>query len=162
MRGRYFVLSDGEIKYYKTEKAAHLSNIDSLKSIRLEHVIAAIANPRHTDMFIIDLGLERKVKLQARGEQERDAWVAAIEAAKLRAWNSQERPPPEVIRELRCSVPRSSSSEPLQVPVAPPLPTPGLPTPLRSGVRGASGRASQFHTELLHSAGRQQGCCCMS
>lgn len=58
----YFVLSGGELKYYKTEKAAHLSNADSLKAIRLEHVLAASANPRHADMFIIDLGLERKVR----------------------------------------------------------------------------------------------------
>lgn len=87
---RYFVLSGGELKYFKTEKAAHVSNADSLKSIRLEHVLAATVNPRHTDMFIIDLGLERKVKLQAGSEAERDSWVAAIEAAKLKAWSTQE------------------------------------------------------------------------
>ena len=86
----YFVLSGGELKYYKTEKEAHLSNADSLKAIRLEHVLAATMNPKHPDMFIIDLGMDRKVKLQAGSESERDLWVAAVEASKLKAWSRQE------------------------------------------------------------------------
>ena len=62
---RYFVLGGGGLRYYKTEKAAQSSSADSLKAIRLEQVLWATPNPRHDDMFIIDLGQERKVKLQA-------------------------------------------------------------------------------------------------
>ncbi|KAL1511342.1 hypothetical protein AB1Y20_006145 [Prymnesium parvum] len=87
---RYFVLSGGELKYYKNEKLAGLSNSEPLKSIALSHVLCATVNPKHNDMFVIDLGLERKVKLQANSEPERDAWVAAIEEAKLKAWSAQE------------------------------------------------------------------------
>jgi len=86
---RYFVLRDGGLSYYKTEKAASLSNAESLKSIRLEQVLGASSNPRHHEMFLIDLGQERKVKLQAATKDERDAWVAAIEAAKVKAWAKQ-------------------------------------------------------------------------
>ena len=53
-------------------------------------VHCAAANPKHATMFVVDMGVERKVKLQAATERERDAWVAAIEAAKLRAWAAQE------------------------------------------------------------------------
>mmetsp|Transcript_51950 Transcript_51950/g.86159 ORF Transcript_51950/g.86159 Transcript_51950/m.86159 type:complete len:112 (+) Transcript_51950:220-555(+) len=68
---RYFVLSSGELKYYKTEKQAALSNSEPLKSIALAHVHSAVINPRHADMFVIDLGAERKVKLQAADERGR-------------------------------------------------------------------------------------------
>ena len=87
---RYFVLGGGELRYFKSEKAASLSNAESLKAIRLDQVLGAAPNPKHLDMFLIDLGQERKVKLQAANERERDAWVAAIEAAKLRAWAAAE------------------------------------------------------------------------
>ena len=66
-----------------------MSNGESLKSIRLEQVLWATVNPRHPDAFVIDLGHERKVKLQAANEAERDAWVTAIEAAKRKASASQ-------------------------------------------------------------------------
>lgn len=160
---RYFVLSAGELKYYKTEKAAHLSNAESLKAIRLEHVIAATANPRHADMFIIDLGLERKVKLQAGSEQERDAWVAAIEAAKLKAWNSQEENAfRQVVQETRRPGGGSGSRE------IPQMPAPQAAA-FPNGSREPSNRQShadpgnaQFHAELLRSPGRKQGCCIIS
>ena len=87
---RYFVLSDAELKYYKTEKAAASSDAEPLKSIAMAQVLAAVVNPRHADMFVVDLGAERKVKLQAADEAERDAWVSAIEKAKLRSWKAQE------------------------------------------------------------------------
>ena len=87
---RYFVLSDAELKYYKTEKAASSSDAEPLKSIAMAQVLAAVVNPRHADMFVVDLGAERKVKLQAADEAERDAWVNAIEKAKLRSWKAQE------------------------------------------------------------------------
>ena len=87
---RYFVLSDAELKYYKTEKAAASSDAEPLKSIAMAQVLAAVVNPRHADMFVVDLGAERKVKLQAADEAERDAWVNAIEKAKLRSWKAQE------------------------------------------------------------------------
>lgn len=149
------MLSGGELKYYKTEKAAHMSNADSLKAIRLEHVIAANVNPRHADMFIIDLGLERKVKLQAGSEQERDAWVAAIEAAKVKAWSSQEENAyNQVVRGAG-----SSTSGP-QVAASPAAPFGS------SGSREASGRNSynetQFQAELLRNPGQKQGCCLIS
>ena len=79
---RYFVLSGGELRYYKTEKAAHTSNGEALKAISLEQVVSASVNPRHPDSLVIDLGQERRVKLQAASEAERDAWVAAVLAAK--------------------------------------------------------------------------------
>ena len=68
---RYFVLGEGELKYYKTEKLAGLSSSEPLKSIPLSQVLCATVNPRHADMFVVDLGLERKVKLQASSEAER-------------------------------------------------------------------------------------------
>ena len=68
------MLTDGELKYYKTEKLAFLSNSEPLKSIALSQVLCATLNPRHVDMFVVDLGLERKVKLQASSEVER--WAA--------------------------------------------------------------------------------------
>lgn len=68
------MLSDGELKYYKSEKAAASAGPgDSLKSISLAQVHAAMPNPRHADMFIVDLGLERKIKLQAATAPERCA-----------------------------------------------------------------------------------------
>ena len=163
---RYFVLSGGELKYYKTEKAAHMSNAESLKAIALEHVLAATANPRHVDMFIIDLGLERKVKLQAGSEQERDAWVAAIEAAKLKAWSSQEQSAfNQVVQESkRTPTNGSSSSAPGGRPAVEPQ-TPAAPaTPFAPASREGSGRAShvQIHAELLRTPGRKQGCCIIS
>ena len=84
------MLSDAELKYYKTEKAAASSDAEPLKSIAMAQVLAAVVNPRHADMFVVDLGAERKVKLQAADEAERDAWVNAIEKAKLRSWKAQE------------------------------------------------------------------------
>ena len=81
---RYFVLSGGELRYYKSEKTANMSNGESIKSISLEQVLCATVNPRQPEAFVIDLGHDRKVKLQAASEAERDEWVAAIEAAKSR------------------------------------------------------------------------------
>jgi len=87
---RYFVLGGGELKYYKTEKQASTSDSEALKSIAMSSVHSASANPRHADMLVIDFGGERKVKLQAADERERNAWVAALEQAKLKAWSDQE------------------------------------------------------------------------
>lgn len=85
---RYFVLSGGTLSYFKTEKAAHMSNSESLKAISLEQVLFATVNPRLPESFVIDLGQERKVKLQAASEAECAAWVSAIEAAKLKHGSS--------------------------------------------------------------------------
>ena len=84
------MLADGELRYFKDQKAASLSNSVPLKSISLSAVHCAAANPKHANMFVVDMGVERKVKLQAATERERDAWVATIEAAKLRSWAAQE------------------------------------------------------------------------
>jgi uncharacterized membrane protein YgcG len=128
---RYFVLSGGELKYFKTEKSAHLSNADSLKAIRVADVRSAMGNPRHADMFVIDLGLEKKVKLQASTEQERDAWVAAIEAAKLKAWSRQEQEEyNEVLQGVRNSTPPTTS------------PAQGRPSERSSGGGGGGGGGS--------------------
>ena len=53
---RYFVLSDHQLKYYKTEKDAASSSAEPLKMIALVNVQCAAPNPKHTDMFLIDLG----------------------------------------------------------------------------------------------------------
>jgi len=87
---RYFVLADHQLKYYKTEKDAASSSADPLKMIALASVHCAAPNPKHADMFVIDLGAERKVKLQAASEEDRDAWVAALEQSKVEAWSKQE------------------------------------------------------------------------
>ena len=68
---RFFVLSGGELKYFKNEKDAFLSNSQALKAIPLHEVLCAIVNPKHHDMFVIDLGSEKKVKLQATSEENR-------------------------------------------------------------------------------------------
>ena len=87
---RYFVLSDHQLKYYKTEKDAASSSAEPLKMIALVNVQCAAPNPKHTDMFLIDLGADRKVKLQAASEADRDAWVAALEQSKVEAWSKQD------------------------------------------------------------------------
>ena len=90
---RYFVLGGGELKYFKTEKAASLSNAESLKAIPISQIFGASTNPKHSDTFMLDLGNDRKVKLQAGSEHERDQWVTAIEAAKRRGESSAHPPP---------------------------------------------------------------------
>ena len=65
------MLSGGELKYFKNEKEAHLSNSQPLKSIPLSEVLCATVNPRHADMFVVDLGGDKKVKLQATSEHDR-------------------------------------------------------------------------------------------
>ena len=62
---RYFVLANNQLKYFKTEKDAASSSAEPLKMISLAHVQQAAPNPKHADMFMIDLGSDRKVKLQA-------------------------------------------------------------------------------------------------
>mmetsp|Transcript_23154 Transcript_23154/g.46335 ORF Transcript_23154/g.46335 Transcript_23154/m.46335 type:complete len:202 (-) Transcript_23154:328-933(-) len=165
---RYFVLSGGELKYYKTEKTAHLSNADSLKSIRLEHVVAASVNPRHVDMFIIDLGLERKVKLQAGSERERDAWVSAIEAAKLKAYSAQEANAySQVVQEARNAssssgaTNRGAARQP-ETPARPASPMSGSVRPSRESREEEANNTAEYHTELLRTAPRKQGCCVIS
>ena len=184
---RYFVLSAGELRYYKvrrpqapsllsrtgtlahhlatrarlqSEKAAHMSNGESLKAISLEQILWATVNPRHPDAFVLDLGQERKVKLQAASEGERDAWVAAIEAAKLKhvpAWAGGENKG----NNGRASAPSSAT-----VTSARPF-----GTPLReSGVELVDARdpvavatPGQIDVELLRTAGsKSQGCCVIS
>jgi len=90
---RFFVLdkADEQLKYYKTEKNAASSSEEPLKSIALVQVHCAVANPKHANMFTIDLGAERKVKLQALSEEDRDAWVAAIQSSKAAASAKQEK-----------------------------------------------------------------------
>ena len=114
---RYFVLDDGQLRYYKTEKAAHASSADALKSIQLASVFAAENNPRHADMFVIDLGAERKIKLQAESVRVRDAWVAAIEAAKVKAWAEQHQSAYDAVASQprsRCQTATAVSSAQLQ------------------------------------------------
>ena len=72
---RYFVLADDKLQYFRTEKDAASSSEQPLKSIALAQVRSAAPNPKHRDMIIIDLGAERRVKLQAASEEDRDAWV---------------------------------------------------------------------------------------
>ena len=82
---RYFVLADDKLQYFRTEKDAASSSEQPLKSIALAQVRSAAPNPKHRDMIIIDLGAERRVKLQAASEEDRDAWVAAIQRSKAEA-----------------------------------------------------------------------------
>jgi len=152
---RYFVLSGGELRYYKSEKAAHMSNGESLKSIRLEQVLWATVNPRHPDAFVIDLGHERKVKLQASNEAERDAWVTAIEAAKRKASASQAENSTGNV--MSCSGSRThlppggaaASARPFGTPVSDRVSDPGVTSP------------TQIEAELLRSA-KPVGCCVIS
>jgi len=153
---RFFVLSGGELKYFKTEKAAHLSNADSLKSIRLEHVLAAAVNPRHADMFIIDLGLERKVKLQAGSERERDAWVAAIEAAKLKAWAARDGE--SAFGRSVNSSPAASGAARQHLPARSDSPMQEIAMSGRDG----SKRESHADVELLSTSNHKHGCCILS
>ena len=65
---RYFVLTTSQLKYYKDKQGAETSTSsrrDPLKMIAMAQVHSAAANPKHQDMLTIDLGAERKVKLQA-------------------------------------------------------------------------------------------------
>ena len=90
---RYFVLTGAQLKYYKDKHGAETSTSSSrepLKMIAMAQVHSAAPNPKHLDMLTIDLGAERKVKLQASSEEDRDAWVAAIEQSKVEAWSRQE------------------------------------------------------------------------
>jgi len=151
---RYFVLSGGELRYFKTEKAAHMSNGESLKSIRLDEVLCATANPRHTDSFVVDLGRERKVKLQAGSEAERDAWVAAIEAAK------GGRPSTENMASngMAGSTARQSPGGATAAASAKPF---GSPASARdSGNQDAAiASPTQIEAELLHNGTKSVGCC---
>jgi hypothetical protein len=178
---RYFVLSGGELKYFKTEKAAHVSNADSLKSIRLEHVLAATTNPKHTDMFMINLGMEQKVKLQAGSEAERDAWVKAIEAAKLKAWSTQEenafhqvkvRPlslratptmPGECVLIVSCAARFQLAQDARHSPPGAARGQPGTPAQPASSFGGGKSRdVRSTDVELLRTPTRKQGCCVIS
>ena len=90
---RYFVLTGAQLKYYKDKNGAETSTSsrrDPLKMIAMAQVHSAAPNPKHLDMLTIDLGAERKVKLQAASEEDRDAWVVAIEQSKVDAWSMQE------------------------------------------------------------------------
>ena len=65
---RYFVLTNSQLKYYKDKQGAETSTSsrrEPLKMIAMAQVHSAAANPKHQDMLTIDLGAERKVKLQA-------------------------------------------------------------------------------------------------
>ena len=133
---RYFVLTGAQLKYYKDKQGAEQATSSSrepLKMIAMAQVHSAAPNPKHLDMLTIDLGAERKVKLQAppprlllhaallhaalhahrllpahaahaahvahavhttmlqaASEEDRDAWVVAIEQSKVEAWSRQE------------------------------------------------------------------------
>ena len=89
---RYFVLTGDQLKYYKDKHGADTSTSSSrqpLKTIAMADVRQAAPNPKHLDMLTVDLGAERKVKLQAAEEEDRDAWVAAIEQSMVAAWARQ-------------------------------------------------------------------------
>ena len=183
---RYFTLSGGELKYFKSEKAAHASHADCLKKIRLAEVLNATANPRHADMFVIDLGHDKKVKLQAGSRDERDTWVAALEAAKLKAWSRQEDAAySQALEESRISPPKApgaaasgSQSPGSQSPGAPascqspakaasPFGTQPPLSPRNSGSERQSGASPVSHhhvqAELLRARpGHKQGCCIVS
>ena len=158
---RYFVLSSGELRYYKTEKAAHMSNGESLKAISLDEVLWATVNPRHPDSFVIDLGKERKVKLQASGEEERDAWVAAIEAAKRKHATEKQ------AENRATNIMSSGSRQPATDAAASARPF-GTPAPSgrESGAEDAAAAALspiQIEAELLRTpAMRANGCCVVS
>lgn len=144
----------------QTEKAAHMSNGESLKSIRLDQVLWATINPRHTDSFVIDLGHDRKVKLQAASERERDAWVAAIEVAKTKAATAQaENTANNAMSTGSRSTPGVSSA------VASASRPFGTPISARDsgGDAGAGVSPAQIDAELLRSGGKPvQGCCVIS
>jgi len=158
---RYFVLTGGSLSYYKTEKAAHLSNGESLKAISLEQVLCATVNPRTPDAFVIDLGQERKVKLQAASEAERDAWVSAIEAAKRKLLHENS---PDNVMALdgratigtACSAGASAAS-------ARPYNTPARDTELVAAVGDRLATPELNDIRLLRSGGRDfgasAGCC---
>lgn len=177
---RYFVLSAGELSYYKTEKAAKSSSAESLKSIRLAEVRSASVNPRHADMFVLDLGHDKKVKLQAADERERDKWVAALEAAKVRAWSQQaQQEHDQIAAEARrlsptnvgsCSSASSSggSGGSRGGSSSKPIGSQGRASPAGSAARRSNGSepdspASSQQIELLRfTPQRKQGCCVIS
>ena len=128
----------------------------------------AMANPKHPDMLVIDLGMERKVKLQAGSEAERDAWVIAIEAAKLRAWSRQEENAyNQVVEDARRGDDGSASSAHGrgQSPAHPSSsPFAGSDVSSRQMVAQPSPASSiQFDAEALRTPHRKQpGCCVIS
>ena len=152
------MLAGGELKYFKTEKLAHMSNPEPLKSIALSEVLCTTVNPKHVDMFVIDLGVERKVKLQAASEGERDAWVKALEQAKLKAWSAQEH---DAFQQVADEVRRTQGAE--------------AGGSGKGGTPSASGKGGVVYTkpapksraqgdELLHggASGPKKGCCVIS
>ena len=165
---RYFVLSGGTLSYYKTEKAAHMSNGESLKAISLEQVVRATVNHKHSESFVIDLGKERKVKLQAASEAERDAWVGALDAAKRKLSHENS---PDNVMELdtgRRAAPSSKACA-AKAPAASSRPYVPFNTPTRDAdlVVASERLASPELTDirLLRSSGRDlatAGCCIVS
>jgi hypothetical protein len=149
---RYFVLGGGELKYFKSEKAASLSNAESLKAIPISQIFGAYPNPKHTEMFLVDLGNDRKVKLQAGTERERDAWVAAIDAARRRGgggFSGAFSPPPQ-INAHAMPAPRMDNSDH----VSP------FQQPQRAGARATRERVQ---VELLRAnKPSKHGCCAIS
>ena len=61
-------------------------------------------------MFVIDLGDERKIKLQAENERMRDAWVNAIEEAKQLAWSAEEQSAYDAVASASSSSLRATTS----------------------------------------------------
>ena len=141
-----------------------MSNGESLKSISLDEVLWATVNPRHPDSFVIDLGKERKVKLQAASEAERDAWVSAIEAAKRKHATAQAEN--RAANVMSAGV-RTSSQQPATDAAASARPF-GTPAPpgRESGAEDAAASAVspiQIEAELLRTpAMRPNGCCVVS
>ena len=130
--------------------------------ISLEQILWATVNPRHPDAFVLDLGQERKVKLQAASEGERDAWVAAIEAAKLKhvpAWAGGENKGNN--GSARASAPSSATATSAR-PFGTPLRESGVElVDARDPVAAAT--PGQIDVELLRTAGsKSQGCCVIS
>ena len=89
------------------------------------------------------------MKLQAATEAERDAWVAAIEAAKLKAWSSQEE---NAFSQLAEDARRASPSGGFQDMPAQPAARAFSSSPANSGSPVNSGRESQgqYRTVARH------------
>mmetsp|Transcript_71529 Transcript_71529/g.159059 ORF Transcript_71529/g.159059 Transcript_71529/m.159059 type:complete len:198 (-) Transcript_71529:554-1147(-) len=170
---RFFVLSAGELKYFKNEKDAFLSNSQPLKAIPLHIVLCAQVNPKHTDMFVVDLGNDKKVKLQATSERDRDNWVAALESAKMKAWTAEEeRASFSVLEEARRSREQEEARrtrEESGKSDGSSTPKPGGGSPAKKAAAFGSPAspdrfypASSGNDELLRQSSKKQSCCIIS
>ena len=170
---RYFVLIDGALRYYKSESAA-ASGAVALKSILLNQVLSATTNPRHPNMFIVDMGQERKVKLQAASETECDGWVRSLEAAKLRAWAAQEESAfDDLVQDVRASQALASASASGQGGARAASPGPRTSPENPAGTSKSNPKRNEikqrnerYKTELLHkqpaSKSKKNSCCIIS